>query len=141
MKIDETDREMIKYLRHNARMSVTELAGHLGLSRVTTKARLDTLTKHGVIRKFTIETELGQDEGTIRAVSMIEVDGAKTQTVQRTLARMPEIEHLHTTNGTWALVAYTQTRNLTEFDQLLFRLGDVQGVKNVETCLLLRRLV
>ena len=141
MKIDEIDRGMIKFLRHNARMSITELASQLQISRVTAKSRLASLQKHGVIRKFTIETDLGHDEGTIRAVSMFEVDGTKSQQVQRTLARMPEIEHLHTTNGTWAMVAYSQTPNLSAFDHLLFRFGEIGGVKNVETCLLLRRLV
>lgn len=141
MQIDDIDRGMIKFLRHNARISITELAGHLGISRVTAKSRLEALQKHGVIRKFTIETDLGHDEGTIRAVSMFEVDGAKSQQVQRALTRMPEIEHLHTTNGTWALVAYSQTSSLSAFDHLLFRFGEVNGVKNVETCLLLRRLV
>ena len=141
MNIDHTDRAIIKLLRHNARISVTKLAEHLGVSRLTANKRLSALHKYGVIRKFTIETDMEHDDDAVYAISMLKVDGIKIDAVQRALPIMPGVATLHTTNGMWDLVARTHSRNLAEFDQLLCDLGKIKGVESVETCLLLRRLI
>ncbi|NKB27613.1 MAG: winged helix-turn-helix transcriptional regulator [Rhodobacteraceae bacterium] len=138
--LDNTDRDLLKLLRHNARTTVTELAATLSLTRATVKSRMSALLDDGVIHRFTIETADAADEDHINAISMLEIELAKVEKVHRTLKRLPEITSLHTTNGKWALVARSETRNLTAFDRLLNQIGRVDGVANVETCLLLTRL-
>ncbi len=139
--LDSTDRALLTRLRHDARTSVTELANTLGLSRVTVTARLKALKDDGIIRRFTIEAAEAVEEETIRATSLIELNLSKTDRAHRDLARFPEITSLYTTNGTWALVATHETRSLTAFDALLNRMGKIDGVLNVETCLHLTRIV
>ncbi len=139
--LDQTDRDLLLRLKHNARASVTELAQTLGVSRVTINARLAALRADGIIRRFTIEVSESADEDMIRAVSLLELDLSKVDQVHRTLRRMPEFSSLFTTNGKWALVAQSETKTLAAFDALLNRMGRVPGVLNVETCLLLTRIV
>lgn len=138
--IDSTDRELLKLLKHNSRASVTELAATLGVSRVTLKSRMAALRTDGIIRRFTVEVADLSDQDPIRAVSLLELRLAKVEKVHRDLKRMPEFTSLYTTNGKWAVVAHSETKNLTDFDQLLQRMGKLDGVANVETCLLLTRL-
>lgn len=141
ISIDATDRRLLALLRADARMSVTDLAGHLGVTRLTARNRMEALHKAGVIRRFTVDIAEGVAPQAIGAVSLIEVRGQKAQIVQRQLARMPEITALHSTNGAWALVAQSETESLAAFDALLNRIGALEGVGDVETCLLLTRLV
>jgi len=54
-KLDELDLKMIYFLMDNARMSISELAQRLGVSRPTVKARLEKLEKEGVIEGYTIK--------------------------------------------------------------------------------------
>jgi len=138
--IDQTDRQLLALLKHNARASITELAATLEVSRVTVKSRMAALRADGVIRRFTIDVSDVADQDTIQAVSMLELQLSKVEKVHRALARFPEITSLHTTNGKWAVVAQSQTQSLSAFDSLLNRLGKIDGVSNVETCLLLTRL-
>ena len=53
------------------------------------------------------------------------------------LRAMPEIVSLHTTNGTWDLIARVETTSLPEFDRVLREVREIRGVLNSETCLLL----
>ena len=76
----------------------------------------------------------------INSVSLLELQLTKVEKVHRALQRMPEFTSLHTTNGQWAVVAQSETRTLAAFDQLLNRIGRLDGVTNVETCLLLSRI-
>ena len=139
--MDDTDRILLGLLRRDARASVTELASRAGLSRVTVASRLKTLKESGVIRRFTVELAEPVEEDSIRATSLLALDLSKAERVHRALARMPEITSLHSTNGKWALVAQHDTRNLAAFDAFLSRMGALDGVADVETCLHLTRLV
>ncbi|WP_297509818.1 TRASH domain-containing protein [Thermococcus sp.] len=55
MKVDEVDLKIIYLLMDNSRMSVSELAERLGVSRPTVRARLEKLQKKGIIQGFTIK--------------------------------------------------------------------------------------
>ncbi|MGI9364644.1 MAG: Lrp/AsnC family transcriptional regulator [Rhizobiaceae bacterium] len=137
MELDHADRKLLASLKRDGRASVTKLAIHLGLSRATVKARLEKLVKSGVIERFTIQLDPALDMDIIRAVMMIELEGTMTRSVTRTLKHMDAIVALHTTNGTWDLVAHIETSNLPEFDQALRKVREIKGVLNSETSLLL----
>ncbi len=55
MRIDELDLKLIYLLMDNSRLSISELAERLGVSRPTVKSRLEKLEKEGVIRGYTIK--------------------------------------------------------------------------------------
>ncbi len=138
--IDSTDRALLACLKQNARMSVTEMATTLSLSRATVNARIQSLRDDGVIRRFTVELSEAADQDVIHAVSLCELDLSRADRVHSALKRMPEVTDIYSTNGKWSLVLHTETPNLAAFDALLNRLGKLSGVTNVETCLLLSRI-
>ncbi len=51
--IDEIDRKIIAALHQNGRISYTDLAKEIGLSRVAVQARINALMESGVIERFT----------------------------------------------------------------------------------------
>lgn len=55
MKLDEYDLKLLNLLLDNSRLSVSELARLVGLSRQTVRTRLEKLEKEGVIKKYTIK--------------------------------------------------------------------------------------
>ena len=99
--LDATDRRLLALLRANARASVTELAGALGLGRSATQARLARLAATH-IERFTIET---RTEAPVSSVTLIEVEGTSEAAVARALRRIPEIASLKKTVGKWDMVA------------------------------------
>ncbi|MGB5560228.1 MAG: Lrp/AsnC family transcriptional regulator [Paracoccaceae bacterium] len=135
--LNSTDRQLIAALTQDGRASVTTLSGKLGVSRATVQTRLDRLISSGVIRRFTVELDAAAAADVIRAVMMIEVQGAYARAIVRSIQSIPQIVSLHSTNGAWDLVAMIETVNLPEFDRTLREVRELTGVLNSETCLLL----
>lgn len=139
VELSPTDRALIAALRADARASITELSQALGLSRTTVKARLDGLLAEGRIRRFTIETDVDV-EGVVKAITMIELQGRMSRAVTRTLARIPEVATIHSTNGAWDLVVEIRAESLGSFDRVLREIRDIPGVLNSESSLLLSQV-
>ncbi|MAS43166.1 MAG: AsnC family transcriptional regulator [Rhodobacteraceae bacterium] len=133
-----TDRRLLAALRDDARASITELALIVGVSRTTVRSRLDGLVREGRIRRFTIETDL-EDEDAVRAITMVELQGRMSREVIRKLRAIPEVAAGHSTSGAWDLVVELRARSLAGFDRALRELREIQGVSNSETSLLLAR--
>ena len=134
---DSLDRELISILRKDGRAPVSKLAEILRVSRGTVQNRLDRLLDSGLILGFTIRAREDLDRDTVRAVMLIEVVGRSTSQVIRRLRGIPELHRLHTTNGAWDLVAEIRASNLQEFDAVLRRVRETDGVLNSETSILL----
>jgi DNA-binding Lrp family transcriptional regulator len=135
--VDELDRRLIAALRQDGRAPVSKLATVLGVSRGTVQSRLDRLVESGAILGFTVRCRQDDADGMVRAIMMIEVAGKSTTAIIRRLRGLPELHALHTTNGTWDLVAEIRAANLTEFDRVLREVRTVDGILNSETSILL----
>lgn len=137
MDISDQDRHLLALLKNDGRASITQLAHDLGQSRATVQARLDRLVSTGVIQRFTVALDAAAEANIVRAVTMIELEGAMTRSVIRVLKSMSSVVSLHSTNGTWDLVAQIETSSLPEFDKVLRQMREIKGVANSETSLLL----
>ena len=102
---------------------------------------MERLIKAGVIQRFTIEVDASAEVEVVRAVMMIELEGTLARSVTGSLNRLSEIVSLHTTNGTWDLVAHIETSGLPEFDRVLREVREIKGVLNSETSLLLNKAI
>ena len=137
---DSLDSALIAELRKDGRASISQLASQLNVSRATVQNRLDRLTQSGAILGFTIRVHEELEQDTVRAIMMIEVAGRSTSQVIQRLRGIPELIKLHTTHGAWDLVAELQTTSLGEFDRVLRRVREVEGILNSETSILLSSL-
>ena len=134
---DDLDRRIIAHLRADGRASLSKLADALGIARGTVQNRLDRLIETGTLLGFTVRVREDYDVNTVHAVMMIEVVGKSTTQVIRKLRGLTEISALHTTNGTWDLVANIRAASLSDFDRVLREVRMIDGVANSETSLLL----
>jgi DNA-binding Lrp family transcriptional regulator len=138
-ELDEIDRKLIALLRHDARAAVSTLAADLRLSRATVKARIDRLIERGVIQGFTVLLKSGADDAKVKAVMMVEIEGAATDKLARRLTGIPQVRTIHSTNGKWDLVIDIETESLEEFDTVLREMRALEGIITSETSLLLSR--
>ena len=134
---DSLDRQLIALLRLDGRASLSKLADKLKVSRGTVQNRLDRLEASGTLLGFTVRVREDYGLDTIRAIMMVEVVGKSTSQVIRLLRGFPELITLHTTNGSWDLVAEMQASSLADFDRVLREIRVIDGVLNSETSILL----
>lgn len=134
---DSLDSELISELRKDGRATISQLAQTLKVSRATIQNRLDRLISNGAILGFTIRVNDTLDQRTVKALMMISISGHATSQVIRQLRGIPELVKLHTTNGAWDLIAEINTPTLSEFDEVLRQVREVEGILNSETSVLL----
>jgi DNA-binding Lrp family transcriptional regulator len=138
MLLDDLDHRLISLLRSDARTPVAKLAISLGVSRATATARIERLTRSGVIAGFTVVLQSSVDTPGVRAITMVEVDGKHEEAVTKRLTGLPEVRALHATNGRWDLVAEIEAPTVGAFDDLLRTIRKIDGIANTDTSILLK---
>jgi DNA-binding Lrp family transcriptional regulator len=131
------DEELIALLRLNAREPIASLARKLKLSRTTVQDRLRRLETTGVIAGYSVKLADDREQGGIKAYVEVSAEPRRTLDVMRALMRLPEIEELHTVSGKFDFVALVKTRSPAAMDDLLDRIGEVPGVTNTESAVVL----
>ena len=113
------DERLIAALRHDARASLSDLALLLNVSRTTVRSRIERLQQSGVIIGFSVVLQNDAKQDPVRGLMMIAVEGRGTDRIIRQMNGLPKVRALHSTNGTWGLIAEIATQTLDEFDTVL----------------------
>jgi DNA-binding Lrp family transcriptional regulator len=135
--MDEIDRKLLALLRANAREPAAALAKKLKVSRGTVQNRIARMLSDRTIRGFTVRTAPQTEAGRVRAMMCIAIEGEKSAKVTNALRGFPEVEHIHTTNGRWDLVAEIGTDTLAGFSEALDNIRTIEGISATETSILL----
>ena len=136
-KLDDTDHLLLSELRRDGRASLSDLAARLGLSRATVRARMERLTDRGEIAGFSVVTRGDVSAAPIRGLMLIGIEGRGAERIMARLAGLPQVQAVHSTNGKWDLIAEIGAATLTELDEVIFRIRNIEGVMTSETNLLL----
>lgn len=131
--MDDLDHQLIAELRHNARLSVADLAHRLKVSRGTITNRLRRLEDEQVIVGYTVRLRPEAEPERIRAWMGILVDGNQTRRVIASLLGEPGVSALHDTNGRWDLLAELAVRSMGELSEVLERVRLISGIRSSET--------
>ncbi|MEG3133113.1 Lrp/AsnC family transcriptional regulator [Rouxiella sp. T17] len=135
--MNDTDRQILALLRDNSRISVTEIAKKVRISRTTAQKRIESMELEGIISGYTIRIKPGVEKNRIRAWMSVAVEGAKASAIVQQLRGEPAVHSLHTTNGKWDLLVELRADNLEIFDQILGRIRRIEGIYNTETSIML----
>ena len=135
--VDALDERLIALLRADGRAPISQVAASLNVSRGTAQNRLDRLIEAGVILGFTVRVRPDIDDRRVRALMTIQLAGKTTAAIIARLRGIPEIRTLHTTNGTWDLIAEIAADTLPDLDRVLGTIRAIDGIRNSETSILL----
>jgi DNA-binding Lrp family transcriptional regulator len=135
--LDDTDRELLALLRHDARLPVATLARKLKVARGTVQNRMKRLERDGVIVGYTVRVKPQAEAHRIRALMTIVVEGNRGAEVLKALRGHPNVTGLHSTNGRWDLIAELRADSLEAFDRALGNIRLIAGIASTETSLLL----
>ncbi|MEX0279230.1 MAG: Lrp/AsnC family transcriptional regulator [Ruegeria sp.] len=135
--MDELDNKLLNALHRDARASLSELAETLGVTRTTVRSRLQRLKQSGEIVGFTVVTRQAVAESPVRGLMMLEIEGRGTERIMSRIAALQQVRAVHSTNGSWDLIAEIGAETLAELDGILFQIRRMDGIKRSETNLLL----
>jgi Lrp/AsnC family leucine-responsive transcriptional regulator len=122
--LDDVDRRLVEALGADARLSLKELAGIVGLSSPSTSERLKRLEDRGVIKAFTVELSPAALGYTLQAIVRVRPLPGKLHVVERLIAAMPEVVECDKVTGEDCYIARLHVRSIGELDTLLDRIAD-----------------
>ena len=138
VQLDATDRQVVKELRADGRLSVSELAGRANVSRATAYQRLARLQENGVIRRFTVDVDHRKLGLPIAALVLVNVVQHAWRGVGERLRRLPGVEWLALSTGSFDYVLLVRAPDIDHLrDVILEGLQSMPEVQSAQTLLLL----
>jgi DNA-binding Lrp family transcriptional regulator len=135
--VNSTDARLLALLRENARISTSELARKLGLSRSTVHGRIRRLEQTGVIAGYTLEYGSDYGQRLVSAQVLIQTHQKLTARTNRELHAIPEIRSLHAISGDYDLIAMVQAETTEALSRVLDEIGNLEGVERTSSSVIL----
>ncbi len=135
--MDDFDKKLLSLLRSNARLSTSELARQLGISRSTVQSRLRRLEKRKVIAGYTVQYGSEYEGKLIRAHVLMQVSQKLTGKTYIALKKIPEITALYAISGDYDLIAIVTAESTEELSQLLDDIANLQGIERTNSSVIL----
>lgn len=137
MNIDQFDRKILDILATEGRISVTAMAGRIGLSKSPTQARLKRLEDDGVIRGYRAlfdPIRLGRDHVTFVEVKLSDTREAALSQFNAGVLKIPEIEQCHLIAGAFDYLLKVRTDGMTGYRAVLAeKISTLPHVSNTST--------
>jgi len=109
--LDQADRRIVELLLTDGRLSVTELAARVGLSKTPCQTRLKRLIDDGVIHGFC--AVVSPDVLERAHVAFVEV------VMSKTIRGIPEIEECHMIAGSFDYLLKVRSRDIQDYRRIL----------------------
>lgn len=135
--MDEIDEKLLLALRANGRASTAQLARLVGRSRTSVQSRIERLEKSGVIVGYAVRLAPEHAQGAVRAHVMIKVGPKEARAVSAALGAIAQVRVLHSVSGEADLIAVAVTGSVAEMDQVIDRIGVLDGVERTTSSIIL----
>ncbi len=121
-QLDRIDHAILAALGENARMTVTELAERVGLSKTPCAARLRRLEEAGVIRGYRAivdHVRLGRGHVAFVQVHLTDTKTPALAAFEAAVRAIPEVEECHLIAGAFDYLVKVRTRDIDAFRRVL----------------------
>ena len=135
-RLDEVDKSIVAQLSRDARVSNGQIAGELGVTEGTVRARIKRMEEEKLIR-LTAVTNIDRFGDALLAYLWIEVERSdRTRGVASVLANIPELGFVGIMLGRSDILAITMVRNTEHLaDFVHTRISVIDGVRRTESTL------
>ena len=135
--LDETDRQILKTLHKNAKLTTKELADAVHLTPTPVFERQKRLERQGYIKKYVaiLEPEkLGLGLLVFCKVKLKQINHEIADAFVRRIQRIPEVTECYNTSGAYDYLLKVRARDMKQYQEfVLTKLGDIDSVASIES--------
>ncbi|MCK8462981.1 Lrp/AsnC ligand binding domain-containing protein [Aliiroseovarius sp. S1339] len=120
--LDRFDLKILDVLSGEGRISITDLAQRIGLSKSPTQARVRRLEAEGVITGYRADVDpirLGRDHVAFVEVKLSDTREAALAAFNKQVARIPEVEECHLLAAHFDYLLKVRTQDMSDFRRVL----------------------
>lgn len=137
MDLDKRDKQIIKLLLKNSRLSVREIARKLNLSPGTILARLKRLEDLGVIKSYTILLDYEKLGYNLPVLIDVRVSRGMLLEVENKIAKHPSVISVYDVTGEYDIAIIARFKRREELDSFVKSLQKMEYVERTNTRLIL----
>jgi len=140
LNFDEIDKEILKELIDDGRISYVELSNKINLSRVAVKDRIDNLVSKGIIEKFSVVINSEKIGKNVSVFFDIDVTPNKLQEVAQNLTNHSDVASIYQMTGPSTLHMHVLIENFNKLEEFINNeLYSVSDITRVDSQVLLKR--
>ncbi len=137
MEIGKKDEQLIDLLRENGRLSVSDIARRLAVSRTAAQMRLQKLERNGVIEGYSVKLSPAYLENRVRALVMMKFPPSKRADIENLLENIPQVTSLYSISGIYDLAAVVSASSMGVLDVTIDRIGCLEGIGETMSSIIL----
>ena len=131
------DKKLLSLLKSDARMSTSDLARTLDLSRSTIQSKIKKLEQEGVIKGYTVVYGDEYKQSLVTAHVLIKVVQKLTAKTNRELSNIPEVSALHAISGDFDLIVMLKAESTQALSRILDEISNLDGVERTNSSVIL----
>lgn len=136
-ELDKTDREILKILQKNAKLTTKELADAVNLTPTPVFERQKRLERKGYIRKYVAVLDpekLGLGLLVFCKVKLKQINHEIADSFVRRIQLIPEVAECYNTSGAYDYLLKVRARDMKHYQEfILSKLGDIDNVGSIES--------
>ncbi|RDE25207.1 winged helix-turn-helix transcriptional regulator [Motiliproteus coralliicola] len=120
--LDKLDLAILAELQKNGRITVTELASRVGLSKTPCQVRMKRLEQQGYILGYVAlvdQTKLGQSHIAFVQVTLSDTSSKALEAFNLAVRQLPAVEQCHMTAGGFDYLLKVRTSDMASYRQVL----------------------
>ena len=137
MILDATDKALLALLQENSRLSVTELAKRLGVSRVTAQERLRRLEARKIVQGYTVRLNPDFERQQVSALVLISTDQKLSGQMVKAVEKMAAVKSLTSISGEYDYAAQVRADNTQALDDAIDDIARLDAVQRTMTSVIL----
>jgi Lrp/AsnC family transcriptional regulator, regulator for asnA, asnC and gidA len=128
--MDEIDKDIIKLLQKDARLSFAEIGRNLNLAETTARFRVNRLVENGIITRFVALLDPEKIGLKVGGAILLKIDPAHLEEACKQLTAFEETLYLFKSTGEYDVVSMILAHDMEHLNELVKRTKLIVGVKD-----------
>ncbi len=137
MDLSPQDEQLIILLRENGRLSISEIARKMSVSRTAAQMRLQKLVRNGVIEGYSVKLSSGYLENRVRALVMIKFPPIMRASIENELFAIKTLTALYSISGEFDMAGMVSAPTMGELDTIIDKIGCIEGIDQTMSSIIL----
>lgn len=136
--IDDTDKKILNVLKKESRRSFVDIGKIVNLSEPAVRRRIKNLVDNGVIKRFTVETDV--DSGA-SAITLLSINPSiPTSEISGKLLNMPGVDVIYEITGQYDIAVIVSGSNIANINNCIDDIRQLDGVGTTNTVIILKTI-
>lgn len=142
MKLDELDKEILRILQRDSRITLKEMSKMLRVPITTAHSRIKRLEKEGIIKGYSVlldSSKLGKPVTAFIFASFSKSEGVSQREIVSQIAKFQNVQEVHIITGDWDILIKIKEKDVDAVGKFVVdELRNLRGIEKTLTCFVLQ---